>query len=99
MQYKNRTEDILYQQMLIANEIEVSTTSLSIMNLIQSLKVHNQLLGLACVFICLLETYKLSYSDVLGIAHNIVNAQSNNNADKNFKAIRQFMKNEWEILT
>ena len=96
--YKNRTADIIYNQMVIADEIEVSKTSLSIINLIQTLRVHNQLLGLACAFICLLETYKLNYSDVLGIAHNIIHSQSNNIADKNFKAIRQFMKSEWEIL-
>lgn len=97
MNLKNKTADLLYRQMIIANEIEVSKTTLAILNLIQTLKVHNQLLGLACAMVCLLESYGLSHSDVLGIAHNIVHQQSNNNADKNFKAVKQFMRTEWEI--
>lgn len=98
MNLKNKTADLLYRQMLIANEIEVSQTTISILSLIQTLKVHNQLLGLACAIICLLEAYGLTHSDVLGVAHNIVHSQSNNNADKNFKAVKQFMKTEWEVL-
>lgn len=97
MNLKNKTAELLYNQMLIANEIEVSKTTLSILNLIQTLKVHNQLLGLACAIICLLEAYGLNHSDLLGIAHNIVHQQTDNNAHKNFKAVKQFMKSEWDI--
>lgn len=98
MNLKSKTTDLLYRQMSIANEIDVSKTTLAILNLLQSLKVHNQLLGLACALVCLLEAYNLKASDVLGIAHNIVYTPAENNADKNFKAVKQFMKSEWEIL-
>mgnify|MGYP006991695847 CR=1 FL=1 len=97
MNLKNKTADLLYRQMLIANEIEVSKATLAILDLIQPLKVHNQLLGLACAIICLLEAYDLSHSDVLGVAHNIVHSQSNNIADNNFKAVKRYMKSEWNI--
>lgn len=97
MNLKNKTSDLLYRQMLIADEIEVSKTTISILSLIQTLRVHNQLLGLACAVICLLEAYGMNSSDVLGIAHNIVHTTANNNADKNFKAVKQFMKTEWDI--
>lgn len=97
MQYKNRTSELLYNQMLMADEHQVSQTALSIMNLIQGLKVSNQLLGLASIFIVLLNLYEMDASDVLGIAHNFVEMGSDDRADKNFKAIKGFMKAEWDI--
>lgn len=97
MNLKNKTAEILYRQMLIANEIEVSRTTTAILDLIQTLKVHNQLLGLACALVCLLDAYKLNHSDVLGVAHNIVYTPSENVADKNFKAVKHYMKSEWDI--
>ena len=83
--------------MVIANEEEVALTTSAILNLIQSLKVHNQLLGVACAIICLLDSYGLNYSDVLGTAHSIVYGQYNEKADKTFKGVKQFMKSEWDI--
>ncbi|MCD7779629.1 MAG: hypothetical protein LUH05_03025 [Candidatus Gastranaerophilales bacterium] len=96
--YKNKTAEILYNQMIMANENEVSKTALYILDKIQTFKVKNQLLGLASAIICLLEEYDLSSSDLLGIAHNIVYTGSNGNVNKDFKAIKHYVKNEWNLL-
>ena len=95
--YKNRTAEILYNQMILADGRKVCGASLTIMNTIQSLAAKNQLLGLACAFLCLLEMYDLKASDVLGIAHQIVYCNDDENVIKNFKAIKQFMRDDWDL--
>lgn len=94
---QNRTQEILYQQMAVANEVEVSKTAVYILDRIQQLKVHNQLLGLAAALVCLIDVYELKASDILGIAHNIVYNKWNETVAKNFAGIRRYMKKEWAI--
>jgi hypothetical protein len=67
------------------------------MDALQSDKVCNQALGLAAALICMLDQYELSHVDVLGIAHNMVYSGDNGNMKPDFKAIKNYMKNEWEI--
>lgn len=95
---KNKTADILYYQMLQTTAKEVSKTAIRIMDAIQGEKVCNQMLGLAAALICMLHQYDLSHVDVLGIADNMVYSGENNNILPDFKVIRTFMKNEWEVL-
>lgn len=97
MAVKNRTADILYQQMLRTTTKDVSRTSLEVMDAIQGEKVCDQILGLAAAFICMLHQYDLSHIDAMGIADNMVYSGDNNNMLPDFKVIKTFMKNEWEI--
>ena len=94
---RNRTEEILYHQMIQANEVEISRVTIRLLDMLQQFKVHNQLLALGSALVCLLEVYGLKASDILGIAHNIVNQQSNVNVAKNFAGIKKYMRNEWAI--
>ena len=71
--------------------------ALRVMDALQSDKVCNQALGLAAALICMLDQYELSHVDVLGIAHNMVYSGDNGNMKPDFKAIKNYMKNEWEI--
>lgn len=94
---KNKTADILYYQMLKTTVNDVARTAIRIMDAIQGEKVCNQILGLAAAFICMLHQYDLSHVDAMGIADNMVYSGDNNNMIPEFKVIRTFMKNEWEI--
>lgn len=97
MTERNRTADIIYNQMLQTTSKQVSNAALRIMDSIQTDKVCNQVLGLAAALICMLDQYDLNHVDVLGIAHNMVYSGANNNILPDFKAIKHYMKNEWEI--
>lgn len=94
---KNKTADLIYGQMLQTTPAQVSQAALQIMNAIQGDKVCNQMLGLAAALICMLHQYDLTHTDVLGIADNMVYSGENNNMKPDFKAIQNYMKNEWEI--
>lgn len=93
----NKTAELLYSQMVIADEREVAGLSAVIFNAIQKYKTHNQILGLAAIFILMLEHYDLNYSEALGIAHSIVHGTTTEKATKQFAAIKQFMRDEWAI--
>ena len=95
--YKNKTAEIIYDQMLRTTCKEVSQAALRVMDSIQGEKVCNQMLGLAAALICMLHQYGLNHIDVLGIADNMVYSGENNNMKPDFKAIQSFIKNEWEI--
>ena len=97
MNVKNRTADILYGQMLDTTDKAVSNAALAIMDAVQDERVCNQMLGLAAALICMLHQYELTHTDVLGIAHNIVYSDENNNMLPAFKAIQRYMKTEWEL--
>ena len=94
---KNKTADLLYEQTLETTAEEVAQASLLIMSAIQTKKVCNQMLGLAAALICMLHHYGLNHTDVLGIADNIVYSGANNNMKPEFKVIRKYMKDEWEL--
>lgn len=94
---KNRTAGLIYEQMLKTTSQQVGKSTLKIMNAVQSDKVCNQILGLGAALICMLNQYQLSHTDVLGIADNMVYSGFNNNMKPEFKAVQQFMKNEWEL--
>jgi len=95
--YKNKTADLIYEQMLKTTPKQVSQAALRIMNSVQTDKVSNQMLGLGAAFICMLHQYGLNHVDVLGMADNMVYSGENNNMTPDFKALQNFMKNEWEI--
>lgn len=97
MGFKNKTADLLYNQMLTTSAEEVSQSALRIMDAVQQDKTCNQILGLAASLICMLHQYDLNHVDALGIADNMVYSGDNNNMKPEFKAIKNFMKNEWEI--
>ena len=46
----------------------------------------------------MLDQYGLNHVDVLGIAHNMVYSGDNGNMKPDFKAIKNYMKEEWEII-
>lgn len=95
---KNRTSELIYNQMLMTTPKNVSRASLAIMDSIQSDKVCNQILGLAAALICMLHRYNLSHVDVLGIADNMIYSGENNNMRPDFKAITNYMKDNWGLM-
>lgn len=95
---KNRTSELIYNQMLMTTPKDVSRASLAIMDSIQSDKVCNQILGLGAALICMLHRYNLSHVDVLGIADNMVYSGENNNMRPDFKAITNYMKDNWGLM-
>ena len=97
MRIRNRTADIIYGQMLQTTSSQVAKSALTIADSIQSEKVCNQVLGLAALLICIMHYYKLNHVDVLGIADNMVYSGDNNNMKPEFWAIRNYMKNDWEL--
>ena len=94
---KNKTAQLVYDLMLRTNPNKVAQSALKVVDSIQADRVEDQLLGLAAVLICMLNQYDLSHVDVLGIADNMVYSGENNNMKPEFKAIRSYMKSEWEI--
>lgn len=94
---KTRTTDILYENMLRTTPVNVATTALKAVNAIQTDKTENQLLGLAAVLVVMLKQYDLTATEVLGIADNYVYSGYNNNPKPEFKALKQFMRDEWAI--
>lgn len=97
MGIKSRTADLMYSLMVNTNSQAVCDSAKKIMDSIQLDRTENQVLGLAACLIIMLHHYDLSHIDVLGIADNIVYSGNNNNMLPDFKAIKRFMKNEWEI--
>jgi hypothetical protein len=97
MGIKSRTADLIYSLMVNTTSQAVSDSAKKIMDAIQLDRTENQVLGLAACLIIMLHHYDLSHIDVLGIADNIVYSGTNNNMLPDFKAIKRFMKNEWEI--
>ena len=96
--FRNKTADIIYNQMLQTTAKQVSNAALRVMDALQTDKVCNQVLGLAASLIVMLDQYGLNHVDVLGIAHNMVYSGDNGNMKPDFKAIKSYMKNEWEII-
>lgn len=96
-QARNKTADLIYSLMVKTNSKDVCQTALKIMDAIQNDKVQNQVLGLASCLIVMLHHYNLSHIDALGIADNIVYSGVNNNILPDFKAIKRYMKEEWQI--
>lgn len=94
---KNKTADLIYSLMINTASKKVSQSAIRVMDAIQDLKVENQVLGLAACLIIMLHQYDLNYTEVLGIADNIVYSGANNNMLPDFKAIKSFMKDEWQI--
>lgn len=94
---RNKTAELLYSQMVIADERAVAGLAVIIFNAIQKYKTHNQILALAAIFILILEHYDLNYSEALGIAHSIVHGTTTEKATKQFAALRQYMRDEWAI--
>lgn len=94
----NRTADLIYSLMTMTSAKQVGYTSVRIMDAIQGEDVQNQILGLAATLVILLNHYDLSHTDALGIADNIVYSDENNNMNLEFKAIKKYMKSEWELL-
>ena len=97
MSVQNKTADIIYWQMLQTTPKQVSQAALRVMDALQTDKVCNQVLGLAASLICMLDQYELNHVDVLGIAHNMVYSGDNGNIKPDFKVIKSYMKQEWEI--
>ena len=75
----------------------VAKTALKIMDAIQGERVCDQMLGLGAALICMLHQYDLRHTDVLGIADNMVYSGVGKNILPDFKVIKTFMRNEWEI--
>lgn len=96
-QVRNKTADIIYSLMVRTSASEVKQAALKIMDSIQTDKVQNQVLGLAACLVIMLHHYDLSHTDALGIADNIVYSGKCNNMLPEFKAIKTYMKEEWEI--
>ena len=96
-QARNKTADLIYSLMVKTNSKDVCQAALKIMDAIQNDKVQNQVLGLAACLIIMLHHYNLSHIDALGIADNIVYSGFNNNMLPDFKAIKRYMKEEWQI--
>ena len=94
MTVRNRTADLLYQQMLVTTPVNVARTSAKIVNAIQQEPTADQMLGIAAALICMLNKYDLNHVDVLGMADNYV---YDGNMRPEFKAIKQFMGDEWWI--
>ena len=94
---KNKTAQLVYDLMLRTNPNKVAQCALKAVDSVQADRVEDQLLGLAAVLICMLNQYDLSHVDVLGIADNMVYSGENNNMKPEFKAIKSYMKSEWEI--
>ena len=94
---KNRTAEIIYDLMLRTTPNRVAQSALKVVDSVQAERVEDQLLGLAAVLICMLNQYDLSHVDILGIADNMVYSGENNNMKPEFKAIKSYMKSEWEI--
>ena len=94
---KNKTAQLIYDLMLRTNPKRVAQSALKAVDSVQADRVEDQILGLSAVLICLLNQYDLSHVDALGIADNMVYSGENNNIKPEFKAIKSYMKSEWEI--
>lgn len=94
---KSRTAELIYDLMLRTTPYRVAQSALKAVDSVQADKVEDQILGLSAVLICLLNQYDLSHVDALGIADNMVYSGENNNMKPEFKAIKSYMKSEWEI--
>lgn len=94
---ENRTSEIIYRQMLSTTPERVAKTAISIFDSVQSQKVRDQVLGLAAALICVLESYELSHVDVLGLAHNYVFSDYHGNMKSDFRALKKYIKSEWEL--
>lgn len=97
MAEKSKTAAIINDLMLRTTKKQVAQAALTAIDSIQADRVENQILGIAAILICLLDQYGLSHVDVLGIADNMVYSGNNNNMIPDFKAIKNYMKSEWEI--
>lgn len=92
-----RTSDILWGKMLMTTPKNVANAALRAINAIQSDKTENQLLGLASAMVVLLNQYEMEATDTLNIAHNLVYSGHCGNMKPEFKALKQFMRDEWEM--
>ena len=97
MGVRSRTSDVIYSQMLLTTAKSVAISALKIADSIQSDKVANQVLAMAAILVCMMHHYNLDYTDVLGIADNMVYSGENNNMKPEFKAITNYMKDDWEL--
>lgn len=93
----SRTAEIIRDKMIMTTPNAVSNVALSIMDRIQGEKVHNQMLGMAAAFICMLELYELEHSEVLNQAHNYVYSGEFGNMTTDLKVIKNYMQQEWNL--
>ncbi len=97
MPVRNKTADILYQKMLQTTPQKVGITAIKAMNAIQCDSVENQILSVGALLVTMLDQYQLNATEVLGVADNMVYSAAHNNMAFDFKALKNYMKNEWEI--
>lgn len=95
--FKTKTADLIYKQMIMTPTSEVLETSDIIMQNIQALPTHNQLLGLASTLLYLLEHYRIDSTDVLSEAHNKVFSGEYNNVTPEFEVLKNYTKEKWEL--
>lgn len=94
MAYKNRTAGIIYENMLKTTANEVAESSMLVMDKLQTKKPSTQILALGALMVILLGRYGINATDVLNMAQNMV-FNKNSKSYLDFKAIKQFMKDEW----
>lgn len=94
MAYKNRTAGIIYENMLKTTAGEVANCAMLVMDKLQTKKPSAQILALGALMVILLGRYGISAVDVLSMAENMV-FNKNSKSYLDFKAIKQFMKDEW----
>lgn len=95
--YKDKTAQLIHEQMVIADEKKVIGAATLVFNALQSFSVHNQILGMATAVAAIIKMYKLKLSDVFSIAETILNNPKDMASVARVRAIQQFMRDEWAI--
>jgi len=84
--------DILLHKMALSTSKETAKLAFQIISNIQLKKPHEQINALSAIFVLLLDVFKVSHSDVLGIAHNMIYGLEDMRPE--FKAIKAYIENE-----
>ena len=73
---------------------EVANCAMLVMDKLQTKKPSAQILTLGALMVILLDRYSIDATDVLSMAYNMI-FDKNSKSYLDFKAITEFMKEEW----
>ena len=88
--------DYIYDRMCRANTKEVTTCAMSVIDRIQTQSIPNQILGIALLLLLMEEKYGVTPTEAANVADNILRHKDNAEIPE-IRAIKAFMKNEWNI--
>lgn len=90
----NSSPQTLYDHMALVKDMDAAQATFTVIDTLQKLPQHEQLLAMSSLFILLCEKYNVSERNVLEYADHIMKDADRKDWRPEYKAIKQYLKEE-----